>query len=115
MASAIGGCVLAVAAIVAGLSGVATWYDDGPGHYAAAGPALRVGSWRGDVVEVCSADRCTTVRLVDWCACGPRGGQATLLDLSPDAFRELAPLSRGVIRVTVEGRPTPTLPPTDTE
>ena len=81
--------------------GVATWYDDGPGLYAAAGPALRHGDWRGSRVRVCAGERCITVRLSDWCACGPRGGRTTVLDLSADAFRRLAPLSRGVIRVRV--------------
>jgi rare lipoprotein A (peptidoglycan hydrolase) len=41
------------------------------------------------------------VRLVDWCACGPRHGRPTLLDLSDDAFRQLAPLSQGVVAVKI--------------
>jgi hypothetical protein len=98
-------------------SGWATWYDDGPGLYGAAGPAIRVGSWRGRLVEVC-AEQCVTVRLTDWCACGQRHGRPTLIDLSPAAFRQLAPLSAGVVSVRVEWRgaagPIVTLPPTDT-
>lgn len=82
--------------------GVATWYDDGPGIYGAAGPALRHGDWRGRVVQVCSNGKCLKVRLTDWCACGKRNGQSTLIDLSSGAFARLAPLSRGVIRVTVK-------------
>jgi rare lipoprotein A (peptidoglycan hydrolase) len=72
--------------------------------------------WRGSVVDVCRGRACTTVRLIDWCACG--GGR--VIDLYADAFDDLAPLGRGVISVTVRRhgsavRPAPTLPPTDTE
>lgn len=83
------------------LSGQATWYDDGPGLYAA------VGSWRwGDdpyPVTVCTAiagtSRCVTVHVLDYCfAC--RDG-SPLIDLSPMAFRALGPLSAGVLRVSV--------------
>jgi hypothetical protein len=52
---------------------------------------------------VCHAKRCVEVRLTDWCACGKRHGSPTVLDLSRDAFRYLAPLSRGVTTVQVEG------------
>lgn len=86
------------------LDGVATWYADGPGLYAAAGPALRHGDWRGSIVRVCAGDRCVDATLRDWCACGDRRGVPTLLDLSPAAFRRLAPLSRGVVAVTVHRR-----------
>jgi hypothetical protein len=71
---------------------------------AAAGPALRRSlgkGWRGTRVAVCLDGRCVRVTLADWCACGPRHGRPTLLDLSDGAFRRLAPLSRGVIEVTV--------------
>jgi hypothetical protein len=90
------------------LHGVATYYDNGPGLYAAAGPALRhaLGTgWRGSVIKVCANERsqCVKVRLTDFCKCGPRHGKQTLLDLSPAAFRALAPLSRGVLEVTVRG------------
>lgn len=81
--------------------GVATWYDDGPGLYGAAGPALRTGNWRGRAVTVCSGSRCVRIRLTDWCACGSRNGRQTVVDLSTSAFRALAPLSRGVITVEV--------------
>jgi hypothetical protein len=99
------------------IGGVATWYDDGPGLYGAAGPVLRdmLGgdpAFRGQRVTVC-ADECVTVTLTDWCACGDRGGISTVIDLSPDAFRRLAPLSAGVITVSIE--PAITLPSTDTE
>ena len=90
------------------LGGYATWFATGPdGLYAAAGPSLRqaIGShWRGSHVLVCgvSGTRCVEVVLNDWCACGSRRGYATVLDLSDEAFRYLAPLSRGVIRVAVD-------------
>ncbi len=82
------------------VSGTATWYATGPGTgHAAAGSELRKAlgpNWRGTRVQVC-ADRCVTVRLTDWCACpGKR-----IIDLSDEDFRKLAPLSAGVIRVTV--------------
>lgn len=87
--------------------GAATWYcvpgvsachrDYSSGLYAAAGAELRVGDWRGRKVAVCAGDRCVRVTLVDWCACvGDR-----VIDLYGDAFRRLAPLSEGVLRVSV--------------
>ncbi len=67
------------------------------GMYAAAGPALRVGDWRGRTVTVCRGGSCVRVKLVDWCQCyGSR-----VIDLYSDAFRQLAPLSSGTISVTV--------------
>jgi expansin (peptidoglycan-binding protein) len=116
------GCILALAALIpaqgatsSSLGGVATWYIDPhkSGLYAAAGPDLRHGDWRGSFVKVC-AGKCVTVQLTDWCACGDRGGQPTLLDLSASAFRRLAPLSVGVIAVEVTSGSV-TLPATDTE
>ena len=86
-----------------GLSGVATWFR-APKGTAAAGPALRASlgkSWRGSVVRVCSGGRCVRVRLTDWCACGPRHGQPTLVDLGADSFARLAPLSAGVVDVVI--------------
>jgi hypothetical protein len=47
------------------------------------------------------------VTLTDWCACPD-----TLLDLSDDAFRALAPLGKGRITVTVVAAAP--LPATDT-
>ena len=89
---------------VTAISGVATYYSVGPGFYAAAGPALRHGNWRGTVVSVTANGHTVRVRLVDWCACGPRHGRPTLLDLSRDAFAALTDPSVGVLRVVV-GRP----------
>lgn len=98
-------------------AGVATWYDDGPGLYGA------VPSWQfGDkpyVVRVCRDEpltihACVNVTVRDFCACGDRAGKQTVIDLSPAAFRRLAPLSTGVLPVIVEVLDTVTLPATDT-
>jgi hypothetical protein len=99
------------------ISGLATWYDDGPGRYGAAGPALRAAlggdpAFRGRVVSVCHGRRCTQVVLRDWCLCHDRSGKPTLVDLSPSSFGDLGPLSAGVLEVTVR---VATLPNTDTE
>jgi hypothetical protein len=70
------------------------------GLYAAAGPALRAAlgrEWRGRRVHVASGLRGVDITLIDWCAC-PNG---RLLDLFSDAFLRLAPLDRGVVKVTV--------------
>ncbi len=49
-------------------------------------------------MRVCSGGECVRVTLIDWCACkGER-----VIDLYGDAFRRLAPLSRGVIKVKVD-------------
>jgi rare lipoprotein A (peptidoglycan hydrolase) len=89
------------------VSGPASWYcKTGTsacthgypgGMYAAAGPALRVGAWRGRVVQVCGAGGCISVRLIDWCGC-PNG---RVMDLYSDAYRRLSPLSTGTQRVRV--------------
>jgi hypothetical protein len=89
------------------VSGTATWYcltgvsachyAYSGGMYAAAGPGLRVGNWRGRAVRVCGNGRCVTVKLIDWCACpGSR-----VIDLYSDAFQRLAPLNSGTVQVTV--------------
>lgn len=90
-----------------GARGSATWYCKTGvsachhaypgGYYAAAGPELRVGNWRGRVVRVCGSGSCVNVRLVDWCACGG----SHIIDLYSDAFQRLAPLSSGAVQVTV--------------
>jgi len=67
------------------------------GLYAAAGPALRVGDWRGRTVSVCGAGNCINVTLVDWCACGG----SRVIDLFADAYRRVAPLSTGTVAVRV--------------
>jgi hypothetical protein len=88
-------------------SGTASWYCKAgvsachykysSGLYAAAGPALRVGDWRGRNVRVCASGNCVRVTLIDWCQCyGSR-----VIDLYSDAFQRLAPLSSGTVKVTV--------------
>jgi hypothetical protein len=78
-----------------GTSACASGYPGG--MYAAAGPELRVGAWRGRIVRVCGGGDCITVKLIDWCACGG----SHVIDLYSDAFRRLAPLSAGALKVTV--------------
>ncbi len=86
-------------------SGAASWYCGhgsacprarSGGLYAAAGPKLRSGEWRGRRVVVRSGGRRVAVTLVDWCACPGR-----VIDLFADAFAHLAPLSRGRVNVQV--------------
>jgi rare lipoprotein A (peptidoglycan hydrolase) len=102
--------------------GVASWYCGGgsactrgypPGTLAAAaGPALRVGDWRGRIVKVCAGKRCVRVSLVDWCACG----RGRVIDLYRSAFAQLAHPSRGVLHVEVTwgGKAILPVPPTST-
>lgn len=83
-------------------SGKATWYCCTKGYgenemVAAAGSELRIGKWRGRKVTVTTGGTSIQVTLVDWCLC--KGSR--IIDLQPAAFRKLAPLSRGVINVTV--------------
>ena len=79
----------------AGVSSCASGYPGG--LYAAAGPALRVGSWRGRTVTVCGSGNCVNVKLIDWCACG----SGRVIDLYSDAFSRLAPTSAGTVSVQV--------------
>jgi rare lipoprotein A (peptidoglycan hydrolase) len=79
-------------------AGVSSCHDGYPGGlYAAAGPALRVGDWRGRTVSVCGSGSCVNVKLIDscWCASG------RVIDLYSDAFSQLAPTSAGTISVRV--------------
>lgn len=92
----------ALPALAARRRGVASWYCctrgfDAGDLVAAAGPALRVGHWRGRVVTVSANGRSIRVRLVDWCGCPGR----RVIDLQPAAFARLAPLSRGLVDVVV--------------
>jgi len=84
------------------ITGQATWYSWHPGQ-AAAGPGLRAWlgkGWRGTTVQVC-AKTCISTRLTDWCACkGER-----IIDLDSRSFRALAPLSQGIVPVTVSRLP----------
>jgi hypothetical protein len=102
--------ILALVLAAPPISGTASWYP-ADGMIAAAGPALRHGDWRGSRITVSSGGRSVTVTLSDWCQCyGSR-----VIDLSDDAFRKLAPLSKGLLRVTVSRETLATLPPTDTD
>ena len=85
----------------AAVRGIASWYTVGSGLYAAAGPLLRVGDWRGRTVTVSAGGASVTVRLIDFCQCGDRPGGPTVIDLSRDAFARLAPPSQGLVEVTV--------------
>lgn len=90
---------------VSGQSGTATWfclegvsrctYGVSDGMYAAIRRDLLF--LLGRRVRVC-ADRCIEVTIID-CNCGP---SANLIDLYSTAFLQLAPLSDGRVRVTVE-------------
>jgi hypothetical protein len=107
------------------VSGWAAWCAPTPTRchgwdtqYVGAVPSFR----HGDdpyAVQVCLAERpatCTHVVVVSFCACGDRKGEPTVIDLSPPAFRELAPQTLGIVRVVVSGPipvPSITLPPTE--
>jgi len=61
--------------------------------YAAAGPSLRVGSWRGRVVSVSANGKTIKVKLVDFCACkAPH-----FIDLYLDAFKALGNPRRATV------------------
>jgi len=104
--------------------GWATWCAPTPTKCQGWGGDAKVGAVRsfrfGDdpyVVQVCAFEdgrtACTHVRVVSHCACGDRHGIPTVIDLSPAAFRELAPQRLGVIRVEVSGPIRIALPATD--
>lgn len=104
----IAGALIALAAhsvapeAVPTIHGKATWYCCTRGY----GPSDMVAAidrkdapWRkGDRVRVTAGDRSVVVQIVDVCACKGR----RVIDLSSGAFLRLAPLSRGVIRITLE-------------
>lgn len=106
-------------------SGTATWYcsssstcTHGYGPNDLVGAIDRsLGIAKGELVVVRFRHRSVTVRIVDVCACGG----ARLIDLTSGAFQRLAPLSYGVLPVTLEvlggGGPPAlvTLPPTDAQ
>ena len=85
------------------LRGWASWFRS-PSNVSAAGPRLRAAlgpAWRGVHVRVCHADRCTLTVLGDTMRAD------RLVDLDDDVFRALAPLSVGVLRVTLTPIPAP--------
>lgn len=83
------------------VSGIASWYDDGPGLYAAGGRSLRTPGWRGTLALVCTDSDCVTVKLIDVCQCFAGTRRERIIDLSPAAFAVLSPLSVGLVRVSV--------------
>lgn len=98
--------------------GVATWCAPTPTHCQSWGGNAKLGAvsgYAGDpyTVVVHHGSRSVVVTVVSSCACGMRHGKDTVIDLSPAAFRQLAPLSLGVIDVVVERADGISLPPTD--
>ena len=96
----------------ASVTGISTWYRWHPGQ-AAAGRALRLAlgpRWRGKWVNVTAHGRTIRVKLTDWMQAD------RLIDLDANSFRLLAPLSAGVVKVTITWGDAPTItpPPTDT-
>ena len=84
------------------VSGIASWYAT-DGLSAAAGPALRVGDWRGRIVTVTGPAGTLAVTLAGWCQCLAGTSRERLIDLSDEAFRAICgPLSRGLCEVEVE-------------
>lgn len=82
------------------ISGNATYYAYVVGG-AAAGPGLRAAlglHWRHQNVTVC-ATTCVRVTLSDWCLC-KHGNR--LIDLDSRSFARLAPLSQGIVKVTIK-------------
>jgi hypothetical protein len=104
------GAQLPVTASMGGtIAGIATWFAS-PQNVSAAGPALRRAlgpGWRGSHVRVCSGGRCAVTTLGDACWCPDRRGVPVVIDLDDDVFARLAPLSRGVIAVTIGAVPAP--------
>lgn len=83
--------------------GVASYYcctrNYPAGLYAAAGPALRVGEWRGRQVHIEGIE--DPVTLIDWCQCYAGTPEERAIDLYPEVFAQLDPLSAGITWVQV--------------
>jgi rare lipoprotein A (peptidoglycan hydrolase) len=92
--------------------GQASWYDDGPGFYAAA-PSFKWGDTPYRVV-VFYKGRSVIVIVRDHCQCYVGTSKERVIDLSPEAFSELAPLSVGVLK-NVRYTTSIQLPETDME
>lgn len=92
------------------LTGLASWYSAAP-NTAAAGPAVRVflnHDYMGARLRVClyGTARCVTTTIRDVCLCRPPFvSSRRAIDLSDDDFARLAPLGRGVVKVTIEALP----------
>ena len=90
------------------LTGWAAWCAPTPTRCQGwGGDALLAGvpsfRWGDDpyTVQVSANGRSVLVTVVSYCACGDRKGIPTVIDLSPRGFEALAPLSVGVLSVTV--------------
>lgn len=99
--------------------GAASYYDDGSGLYAAV-PSYTFGDARYELT-VCRQDNvevCVKVTVRDHCQCYVGTINERIIDLSPEAFSQIAPLSDGLVRVVIKtdtpNPVSPTLPPTDT-
>ena len=92
----------AVPAAAGTISGIATWFRS-PQGVSAAGPSLRAAlpGWRGAHVRVCHDERCVVTVLGDTMAAD------RLVDLDAPLFARLAPLSAGVLAVTLTVIPAP--------
>ena len=80
----------------AGVSRCTRGHPDVAGNqmYAAAGPSLRIGDWRGRVVTVTApSGKSVQVKLIDFCACGG----SHFIDLYYDAFKLLGSPSRATV------------------
>jgi hypothetical protein len=91
------------------LRGIASWFRS-PSNVSAAGPRLRAAlgpAWRGVHVRVTAGSRSVVVMLGDFMRAD------RLIDLDYRDFQQLAPLSVGVLRVTITPIPSP--PPTSTD
>ena len=78
-------------------TGTASWYVDGSGLYAA------IRGFRGKPFYVIVRTATAKVRVLvrDGCGCLWGTPSARIIDLSPAAFSRLAPLGRGLVKVTV--------------
>ena len=100
------------------LQGTASWYHGTAGFTGQAGVALAGGlggRYTGSVnaqVWVC-ADRCAVLPAYDYCQCYWGTSDQRLVDLTPSAWVAVsdAPLSQGLIEVSVEVLRTPLLLP----
>ncbi len=114
--AAIAVLLLIPSTVLARQRGVASYYDDGPGLYAAV-PSYSFGDPRYQITVCDDEGDCVEVTVRDHCNCYVGTADERMIDLSPAAFAALEPLSRGVMYVTIGGstpRPNLTPPPTDT-
>jgi hypothetical protein len=84
---------------------VTGWATHWPARGAAAGQKLINafhGHYLGHRIQACLGTACTSpIVLTTSCACGPRHGKPTVVDLPIWAFEQLAPYGAGVIWITV--------------